>query len=120
LPPTLLRVTPSKEVFGHMFEIIGIAGIAISMAAYVPQVVHLAREHCSAGVSSRAWTMWLISALFVGLLAVHRGDPVFILLQASSLTCATAILSLARRYKGLVCDTHAPVAPNRQPMMEAA
>jgi hypothetical protein len=44
-----------------MFEIIGIVGIAISMAAYVPQVVHLAREHCSAGVSSRAWTMWLSS-----------------------------------------------------------
>jgi lipid-A-disaccharide synthase-like uncharacterized protein len=103
-----------------MFEIIGIVGIAISMAAYVPQVVHLAREHCSAGVSSRAWTMWLIGALFVGLLAVHRGDPVFILLQASSLTCAATILYLARRYKGMSCETHALVAPNRQPLMKAA
>ena len=120
MPPTLIRVTPSKEVFGYMFEIIGIAGIAISLTAYVPQVVHLAREHCSAGVSSRAWTMWLVGALFVGLLAVHRGDPVFILLQASSLTCAAAILYLARRYKGMVCATHAPVVRNREPMIEAA
>jgi lipid-A-disaccharide synthase-like uncharacterized protein len=103
-----------------MFEIIGIAGIAIAMAAYVPQVVHLAREHCSAGVSPRAWTMWLVSALLVGMLAVHRGDPVFILLQASSLTCAAAILYLARRYKGMSCETHARVAPNRQALMEAA
>ena len=39
-----------------MFEILGAAGIAISMLAYLPQVVHLAKEHCSAGVSSRAWS----------------------------------------------------------------
>jgi hypothetical protein len=37
-----------------MFEILGVVGITISMAAYVPQVIHLGREHCSAGVSSRA------------------------------------------------------------------
>jgi lipid-A-disaccharide synthase-like uncharacterized protein len=79
-----------------MFEFIGIAGIAISVAAYVPQVVHLTREHCSAGISSRAWTMWFIGALFVGLLALRRGDPVFILLQVSSVTSAAAILYLAR------------------------
>ncbi len=40
-----------------VFEMVGVAGIAISMLAYVPQVVHLGREHCSAGVSGRAWAM---------------------------------------------------------------
>ena len=120
MPPTLATSRARRKAGISMFEILGVVGIAISMAAYVPQVVHLAREHCSAGVSSRAWTMWLISASFVGTLAVHRGDPVFILLQASSLTCAVAILYLARRYKGMVCETHAPVAPNRQPTMKAA
>jgi lipid-A-disaccharide synthase-like uncharacterized protein len=90
-----------------VFELLGITGIAISVAAYLPQVVHLAREHCSAGVSRRAWAMWLASSLLVGTLAVHRGDSVFILLQASSLTSAGAILFLARRYRGMVCATHA-------------
>jgi lipid-A-disaccharide synthase-like uncharacterized protein len=90
-----------------MFEILGIIGIAISVAAYVPQVIHLAREHCSAGVSSRAWAMWLAGGLLVGLVAVRRGDPVFILLQLSSLTSAAVILFLARRYKGMACETHA-------------
>jgi lipid-A-disaccharide synthase-like uncharacterized protein len=85
-------------MLSYMFEFIGIAGIAISVAAYVPQVVHLTREHCSTGISSRAWTMWLIGALFVGLLALRRGDPVFILLQASSVTSAVAILYLARNF----------------------
>lgn len=90
-----------------MFEILGIVGIAISVAAYVPQVIHLGREHCSAGVSSRAWTMWLVSCLFVGALAVHRRDPVFVLLHASTLVSAALILFLTRRYRGMACETHA-------------
>jgi lipid-A-disaccharide synthase-like uncharacterized protein len=99
-----------------VFEFLGVAGIAISMLAYMPQVVHLAKEHCSAGVSSRAWAMWLISSLLVGTLAVHRGDLVFILLQISSLTSAAVILMLAQRYRGMVCEVHAlrsPAAPAR-------
>jgi hypothetical protein len=43
------------------FELLGFAGISIGVLAYVPQVLHLALEHCSAGVSSRAWAMWLTS-----------------------------------------------------------
>jgi len=93
-----------------VFEILGIVGIAISVAAYVPQVVHLAREHCSAGVSSRAWEMWLASSVLVGTVAMHRRDPVFILLQACTLASATVILFLARRYKGMACELHAPPA----------
>lgn len=89
-----------------MFEVLGIAGIAISMLAYLPQVVHLAREHCSAGVSRRAWAMWVVSSLLIGALAIHRHDPVFILLQISSLTSAVIILLLAARYRGMACDAH--------------
>jgi lipid-A-disaccharide synthase-like uncharacterized protein len=90
-----------------VFEILGIAGIAISVAAYVPQVVHLGKEHCSAGVSSRAWAMWLTSSLLVGALAVHRPDPVFVLLQASPLASAPVILFLSRRSQVMVCELHA-------------
>jgi lipid-A-disaccharide synthase-like uncharacterized protein len=86
-----------------LFEALGVAGIAISLLAYLPQVVHLAKEHCSAGVSSRAWTMWLVSSLLIGALAVHRHDAVFVLLQLSSLMSAAAILLLDHRYRGLVC-----------------
>jgi lipid-A-disaccharide synthase-like uncharacterized protein len=103
-----------------MFEILGVVGIGISVAAYVPQVIHLAREHCSAGVSSRAWAMWLAGGLLVGLLAVRRGDLVFILLQLSSLTSAAVILLLARRYKGMVCETHAHMVPTGHSRMTAA
>lgn len=94
-----------------MLEILGVVGIAISVAAYVPQVIHLAREHCSAGVSIRAWAMWLVSGLLVGLVAVRRRDLVFILLQLSSFTSAAVILLLARRYKGMSCESHTHLVP---------
>ena len=90
-----------------MFEILGIAGIAISWSAYVPQIIHLERERCSEGVSIRAWGMWLAGGLLVGLLAVHQRDLVFIALQVSSLTSAAVILFLARRYRGMACESHA-------------
>ena len=89
-----------------MFEVVGIAGIAISVLAYVPQVVHLARERCSAGISIRAWLMWLVSSLLIGCVAVHRHDPVFILLQLSGMTSAAVILFFGHKYRGLVCDAH--------------
>lgn len=93
-----------------MFEILGIAGVAISVAAYVPQVVHLGREHCSAGVSSRAWAMWLASSLLIGALALHRREPVFIALQVINLISISVTLFLARTYRGMVCEHHAHLA----------
>jgi lipid-A-disaccharide synthase-like uncharacterized protein len=93
-----------------MFELIGLAGIVISVLAYLPQVLHLARQHCSAGVSGRAWSMWLTSSVMIGALAVHRHDPVFILLQVSTLLSATAIVLLVHRYRGMICEAHALAA----------
>lgn len=91
----------------NVFEMLGVAGIAISMLAYVPQVVHLGRERCSAGVSPRAWAMWAASSVLIGTLALYRKDPVFILLQISTLTSAAVILYLAHKYRGMVCGFHA-------------
>jgi lipid-A-disaccharide synthase-like uncharacterized protein len=96
-----------------LFEFLGIAGISIGVVAYVPQVVHLAREHCSAGVSGRAWAMWLTSSLLIGALALHRHDPVWIALQASSLTSTAVILFLSHRYRGMVCEAHAHLRPKQ-------
>jgi hypothetical protein len=98
-----------------LFEIFGIAGIGISVLAYVPQVVHLGREHCSAGISRRAWAMWLASGLLICALAVHRRDPVFILLQISNLTSTAIILFLSWRYRGMVCEAHARPRAAAQP-----
>jgi lipid-A-disaccharide synthase-like uncharacterized protein len=92
-----------------VFELFGIAGISLGVLAYVPQVVHLWREHCSAGISARAWAMWLMSSVLIGALALHRHDPVFIALQVSSLTAAAVIVLLTHRYRGMTCEAHAAV-----------
>ena len=89
-----------------MFEALGVVGIAISLLAYLPQAIHLARAHCSAGVSGRAWGMWLASSLLIGALAIHRHDAVFILFQLTTRTSAMVILFLVHRYRGMVCATH--------------
>lgn len=89
-----------------LLSFLGVLGIGISVAAYFPQVVHLAREHCSAGVSTRAWAMWLVGGLLVGLVALDRQDPVFIVLQLNTLVSAAVILFLARRYRGMACSGH--------------
>ena len=59
------------------------------------------------GSQSRAWAMWLTSSLLIGALALHRHDPVFIALQASSLTAAAVIVLLTHRYPGMTCEAHA-------------
>lgn len=103
-----------------VFELLGIAGISIGVLAYVPQVVHLWREHCSAGVSARAWAMWLTSSALIGALALHRHDPVFIALQASSLMSAAVIVLLTYRYRGMTCEAHALVRMNDSAEQRAA
>jgi lipid-A-disaccharide synthase-like uncharacterized protein len=90
-----------------VFQVLGILGVAISVAAYVPQVVHLWREGCSAGVSSRAWAMWLVSSVLILALALHQREPVFIALQVINLASITVTLLLARKYRGMVCEFHA-------------
>ena len=89
-----------------VFETLGMVGVGLSVVAHLPQVRHLTSEHCSAGISPKAWTMWLGSSLLIGALAVYRRDYVFISLAATSLLSSTAILLLALRYRGKACATH--------------
>lgn len=91
-----------------VFEILGMVGVGLSVIAYLPQMTNLAKEHCSAGISLRAWTMWLASSGLVGALAVYRGDYVFICLAATSLLSSTTVLLLARKYQGASCASHQP------------
>lgn len=42
-----------------MLDSFGYAGTAVMIGAYVPQIWHLHREHCSAGISVRAYALWI-------------------------------------------------------------
>jgi hypothetical protein len=66
-----------------MFEILGVVGIAISVTAHVPKVVHLARAPLRWRQQPRVGD-GLAGDLLVGVRAVQRGKPVFILLKSAA------------------------------------
>ena len=81
----------------------------------VPQVVHLIRARCTAGVSTWAYLVWTMSAVFLLVYAIITGDPVFISLQAYQLVALTSIYLLSRRHKGEPCDSHCGKPANPEP-----
>jgi uncharacterized protein with PQ loop repeat len=46
-------------------EIAGFAGAGLAGAAYVPQIAHLIRTRCSAGISRLAFEVWLLASLLI-------------------------------------------------------
>jgi hypothetical protein len=96
-------------------QIGGFVGAGLAGVAYIPQISHLIRAHCSAGISRLAFGVWLLASLLITAraIAIHAG--VFILLGAIQ-TLATALIMLyAARYKDTSCPIHRP----RQPTAEA-
>lgn len=88
-------------------ELLGMSGAALSGYAYLPQITHLLHERCSAGLSERAFTLWLIAS---GLMTIHAFTiraPVFILLGGLQLFATATIAYFSRRYRGLACPSHA-------------
>src|ERR1700760_1657699 len=51
-------------------EIGGFAGAGLAGAAYVPQIAHLVRARCSAGVSSLAFGVWLLASILITVRAI--------------------------------------------------
>lgn len=90
----------------NLTEILGFLGTVTVAIGYLPQIRHLARERCSAGVSVAAWQVWLLASLLVLAHAFEMFDVVFIALQAVNIVAIVSIISLARRYRGMTCAFH--------------
>lgn len=87
-------------------QVFGFIGTLLVAVGYLPQIVHMAREGCSAGVSVRAWVCWLISSLLILSHALVLTDVVFVALQAINITAIVCIIVLARRYQRMTCASH--------------
>jgi PQ loop repeat len=89
-------------------EIAGFFGAGLAGAAYVPQIAHLIRAHCSAGISRLAFGVWLLASLLITAraIAVHAG--VFIALGAIQIVATALIMLYAARYKDMPCPVHRP------------
>ena len=92
-------------------EIAGFAGAGLAGAAYVPQISHLIRTRCSAGISRLAFAVWLLASLLITTraIAIHAG--VFIALGGIQIVATTLIVLYATRYKDTSCPIHRPRQP---------
>ena len=91
----------------NLLSLIGYLGTVLVVGAYAPQISHLWTEHCSAGISERAYALWVLaSALFLGH-SIVIGDTVFMLTQLVNMVALAIILVLARRFRDQICAAHA-------------
>lgn len=95
-----------------LFQVIGYIGTFLSAWAYVPQIQHLIRERCSAGISLKTYGIWIASSLCVLLYSISIMAVVIIVMQVANLLAMTTILVFAKRYQGNTCPSHTP--SNRQ------
>lgn len=90
-------------------EIAGFIGVGLAGAAYVPQVWHLVRVHCAAGISRFAFSLWLVATLLVTTNAIVTGATVFIVLGGVQIVATALVLIYATKYRSTYCDGHMPV-----------
>ncbi len=92
-------------------EVAGFIGVGLAGAAYLPQIWHLVREHCSAGISRFAFGVWLVASLLVTTHAIATRAGVFIVLGSVQILATTTILLCATKYARSPCAVHRRATP---------
>jgi uncharacterized protein with PQ loop repeat len=92
-------------------QIVGFAGAGLAGAAYVPQISHLARARCSAGISPLAFGVWLLASMLITAHAIAIGAGVFIVLGGIQIVATAFIVVYAGRYRDTPCPVHLPGQP---------
>jgi uncharacterized protein with PQ loop repeat len=89
-------------------EIAGFVGAGLAGAAYIPQISHLIRARCSAGISRLAFAAWLLASLLTTARAITIHAGVFIVLGGIQIVATTLIVIYATRYMNTPCPIHHP------------
>ena len=92
-------------------EVAAFLGVGLAAAAYLPQILHLSRAHCSAGISRAAFSMWFLAALLITSHAVATEARVFIALGLVQIIATAIVLVYATRYAFSYCASHEPHQP---------
>ncbi|HXZ74770.1 MAG TPA: PQ-loop domain-containing transporter [Streptosporangiaceae bacterium] len=92
-------------------QIAGFAGAGLAGAAYLPQISHLIRARCSAGISRLAFGVWLLASALITARAIAIGAGVFIVLGGIQIVATALIMLYAARYQGTPCPVHLPGQP---------
>jgi len=87
-------------------QMLGFAGTSLMIGAYIPQIVHLIKERCTAGISIPAFSLWCAASFLFLIHAAMIGDSVFVGVQIVNLVAAGLIVVFCKRYEGEVCPFH--------------
>ena len=85
---------------------LGYAGTTLFILAYLPQIFHLLKEHCSAGISVKAYLMWVAASLLLLSYSVSETDGVFIALRGYQLLSIGLICFFSKKYEHSLCEEH--------------
>lgn len=91
----------------NMFNMLGMIGALIGGYAYLPQINHLIKQKCSAGISIRAFSLWVVSSALLLVNAIYIGSVVFIALGVIQLLATSIIVIFSSKHRGQVCQMHA-------------
>jgi uncharacterized protein with PQ loop repeat len=86
--------------------ILGFVATGLVILGYIPQIVHLIRERCTAGISTSAFSLWCTASLLFLIHAAMIGDAVFVGAQTVNLVAGGLIVGFCKRYEGQVCPFH--------------
>ena len=86
--------------------LVGLAGTGLVIAGYVPQIHHLIKERCTAGLSLPAFAAWSLASLLFLIHAALIRDLVFVGVQVVNLVAGGVIVAFCKRYDGQVCAYH--------------
>ena len=90
-------------------QILGIVATGLVIGGYVPQIVHLVKERCTAGISISAFALWCLASLLFLIHAAMIEDAVFVGVQTVNLVAGGLIVGFCRKYEGEVCPFHRDV-----------
>ena len=89
-------------------EFAGYVGAGLAGAAYIPQISHMVRERCVAGISQRAFAVWLVASTLILVRAAATRELAFIFLGGVQ-TAATGFITVYVAVNaGRSCPWHAP------------
>jgi uncharacterized protein with PQ loop repeat len=87
-------------------QILGFVATGLVIVGYIPQIVHLIKERCTAGISLTAFSLWCAASLLFLIHAAVIRDAVFVGVQTVNLLAGGLIVAFCKRYQGEVCLFH--------------
>ena len=87
-------------------HVLGAVATTVVIAGYVPQIAHLIRQRCTAGMSVPAFALWCLASFLFLIHAAIIEDGVFIAVQTVNLVAGALIVAFCKKYEGRVRPFH--------------